>query len=87
LTFTLKHRVKRQTPAEVKSASEAETICTTQFEQSGPYKTCQQHVGDLSNSSLSNCIKDVVVSIIIYDDIIVKHYISHRKKLCNTLSF
>ncbi|XP_056007282.1 uncharacterized protein LOC125666050 [Ostrea edulis] len=60
--FTSNKRVKRQAPTEVKTASEAEEICTAQFEQSEPYKTCRQHVGDLSNSSLNNCIKDIVMT-------------------------
>lgn len=44
------------------SRENAESVCTSAFESSGPYKTCQDYVSDLSNSSLSNCINDVIMT-------------------------
>nr|XP_034320108.1 uncharacterized protein LOC117687527 isoform X18 [Crassostrea gigas] len=44
------------------SRENAESFCTSAFESSDPYKTCQQYVSDLSNSSLSNCINDVIMT-------------------------
>ncbi|XP_065937722.1 uncharacterized protein [Magallana gigas] len=40
----------------------AETVCTSAFDSSEPYKTCHKYVSDLSNSSLSNCINDVIMT-------------------------
>uniref|UniRef100_A0A8W8NV44 VWFD domain-containing protein n=1 Tax=Magallana gigas TaxID=29159 RepID=A0A8W8NV44_MAGGI len=44
------------------SRENAESVCTSAFENSDPYRTCQEYVNDLSNSSLSNCINDVIMT-------------------------
>lgn len=44
------------------SRENAESVCTSAFESSDPYRTCQEYVNDLSNSSLSNCINDVIMT-------------------------
>lgn len=45
----------------VKTYEEAEEICNTAFQASTSYQTCQEYVTDLSNTSLVNCISDVMV--------------------------
>lgn len=60
-----KERLKRQVMPIVKTYEEAETICRTAFHASMSYQTCQEYVTDLSNTSLVNCIFDVMVCAIL----------------------
>lgn len=41
----------------------AESVCLQAFMESTEYNLCQQHVTDLSNVTLSNCIEDIKVCI------------------------
>lgn len=54
-------RLRREVITNFKTYEEAETICSTAFQASKSYQTCQEYVTDLSNTSLVNCISDVMV--------------------------
>ncbi|XP_048750156.2 uncharacterized protein LOC125662024 [Ostrea edulis] len=43
----------------VKTTEYAESVCLQAFQESVEYKLCQQHVTDLSNVTISNCIEDI----------------------------
>lgn len=65
--YFLKTRNRRDVQFNTSTSREnAESVCTSAFENSDPYRTCQEYVNDLSNSSLSNCINDVIVSTVNY---------------------
>lgn len=55
-------RERRSAQNNVTSKEDAETMCISAFERSEPYKTCREHVSDLSGASFSNCIKDVIMT-------------------------
>lgn len=54
-------RLRREVITNFKTYEEAETICSTAFQASKSYQTCQEYVTDLSNTSLVNCISDIMV--------------------------
>ncbi|XP_056003375.1 uncharacterized protein LOC125657435 isoform X3 [Ostrea edulis] len=43
----------------VKTTEYAEAVCMQAFQESSEYSLCQQHVTDLSNVTVSNCIEDI----------------------------
>lgn len=64
--YFFKTRNKRDVQFNISTSREnAEKVCTSAFESSEPYKTCHEYVSDLRNSSLSNCINDVIVSTVV----------------------
>lgn len=62
-SYFQKKRLRRETITDLKTYEEAETICIDAFQASKSYQTCQEYVTDLSNTSLVNCISDVMVGI------------------------
>lgn len=72
-------RQKRETAPSTKTYEEAEIICRTAFQASTSYKTCQEYVTDLSNTSLVNCISDVMVSVYLFMN-------EHTIKFCQSVN-
>lgn len=56
-------RRKREVAPTVKNYEVAEEICSTAFQASTSYQTCHNYVTHLSNTSLINCISDVMVCV------------------------
>lgn len=56
---------KRDTVPNGKTFEEATQICSTAFQASRSYQTCRKYVTDLSNTSLVNCISDVMVCVVV----------------------
>ncbi|XP_062574323.1 von Willebrand factor D and EGF domain-containing protein-like, partial [Saccostrea cucullata] len=52
-------RQKRELTIYVTNQTIAEDVCKSAFISSAPFRTCEQYVSDMTNSSLSNCIMDV----------------------------
>ncbi|XP_062578161.1 LOW QUALITY PROTEIN: uncharacterized protein LOC134240066 [Saccostrea cucullata] len=76
-----KSRMKRQTNTYVMSFENATTICNEAFEASASYLMCQEHVSDLSNTSLINCVSDVMMT---GDVNITKIHIEAALEQCST---
>ncbi|XP_061167273.1 uncharacterized protein LOC133176126 [Saccostrea echinata] len=74
-------RVKRQTNIDMVSHENATIICHKAFEASDSYLMCQEHVSDLANTSLVNCISDVMMT---GDINITKIHIEAALEQCST---
>ena len=60
--FYQERRPKREAITILKTYEEAEDICLNAFQNSQSYQTCKEYISDLSNTSIVNCISDVMVS-------------------------
>lgn len=60
-SFECQARYKRQA-IDVTTREVAHNVCMQAFEQSEAFTTCQQYVSDLSNTTIENCILDVMVN-------------------------
>ncbi|XP_062603711.1 uncharacterized protein LOC134265508, partial [Saccostrea cucullata] len=76
-----KSRMKRQTNTDVMSYENATTICNEAFEASASYLMCQEHVSDLANTSLINCVSDLMMT---GDVNITKIHIEAALEQCST---
>lgn len=54
-------RIKRENVPDVTTYEEAVMICTSAFDASKPFQICLEYMTDLSNTSLTNCILDIMV--------------------------
>nr|XP_022312815.1 uncharacterized protein LOC111117870 isoform X2 [Crassostrea virginica] len=73
-------RPKREAIAILKTFEEAEDICLNAFQNSQPYITCKEYISDLSNTSLENCISDVMMT---GDDNFTKIHIEAALEQCS----
>ncbi|XP_062587324.1 von Willebrand factor D and EGF domain-containing protein-like [Saccostrea cucullata] len=73
-------RMKR-TISYVQTTEYSERVCLQAFENSPEYNTCQQHVNDLSNVTLSNCIEDIRMT---GDDNLTQIHVEAALQQCST---
>nr|XP_022310403.1 uncharacterized protein LOC111115834 isoform X2 [Crassostrea virginica] len=73
-------RPKREAITILKTYEEAEDICLNAFQNSQSYQTCKEYISDLSNTSIVNCISDVMMT---GDDNFTKIHIEAALEQCS----
>ncbi|XP_062579358.1 von Willebrand factor D and EGF domain-containing protein-like [Saccostrea cucullata] len=72
---------KKRTISYAQTTEYSERVCLQAFENSPEYNTCQQHVTDLSNVTLSNCIEDIRMT---GDDNLTQIHVEAALQQCST---